>query len=163
MFSIFGEQYGICNKLGRRDFLSIGGLSFGLGGLSLPQILKAQESSGKKHKSLINIFLAGGPPHQDLWDLKPDAPSEIRGEFDPIKTNVGGIEICEVFPQLAQRMDKCAIIRSIIGCHGDHAAFQCMSGWTPDNLKVLEEDRLLEQQSHESKGLLIHLFQHMLV
>ena len=137
MFSIFGEQYGICNKLARRDFLSIGGLSFGLGGLSLPQILKAQESSGKKHKSLINIFLAGGPPHQDLWDLKPDAPSEIRGEFDPIKTNVGGIEICEVFPQLAQRMDKCAIIRSIIGCHGDHAAFQCMSGWTPDNLKSI--------------------------
>ena len=102
--------------------------------VNLPQVLQAQENSGH-HKALINIFLAGGPPHLDLWDLKPDAPQEIRGAFNPIKTNVNGIEICEVFENLAKRMDKCTIIRSITGSHGDHASFQCMTGWKPDSLK----------------------------
>ena len=55
-----------------------------------------------RHKSVINIFLGGGPPHQDLWDLKTQAPKEIRGEFNPIATNVPGIEICEVFAKLAR-------------------------------------------------------------
>lgn len=86
---------------------------------------------------MINIFLGGGPPHQDLWDLKPDAPSEIRGEFRPIGTNVPGIEICEVFPQLAQRMDRCAIIRSVVGCEGAHASFQCMTGWSEGSLRTI--------------------------
>ena len=120
----------------RRNFLSIGSLFIGSSFISLPQILKSQEPS-KKHKGLINIFLAGGPPHLDLWDLKPDAPLEVRGIFEPINTNVNGVQICEVFPSLAKRMDKCTIIRSIIGSHGDHAAYQCMTGWTPDNLKSI--------------------------
>lgn len=120
----------------RRNFLSIGSLFIGSSFISLPQILKAQEPS-KKHKGLINIFLAGGPPHLDLWDLKPDAPLEVRGIFEPINTNVNGVQICEVFSNLAKRMDKCTIIRSIIGSHGDHASYQCMTGWTPDNLKSI--------------------------
>jgi hypothetical protein len=120
----------------RRNFLSVGSLFIGSSFVGLPQILKAQEPS-KRHKGLINIFLAGGPPHLDLWDLKPDAPLEVRGVFEPINTNVNGIQICEVFPNLAKRMDKCTIIRSIIGSHGDHAAHQCMTGWTPDNLKSI--------------------------
>jgi hypothetical protein len=120
----------------RRNFLSVGSLFIGSSFVGLPQILKAQEPS-KRHKGLINIFLAGGPPHLDLWDLKPDAPLEVRGVFEPINTNVNGVQICEVFPNLAKRMDKCTIIRSIIGSHGDHAAHQCMTGWTPDNLKSI--------------------------
>lgn len=120
----------------RRNFLSIGSLFIGSSFVGLPQIVKAQNLS-KKHKGLINIFLAGGPPHLDLWDLKPDAPLEVRGIFEPINTNVNGIQICEVFPGLAKRMDKCSIIRSIVGSHGDHAAYQCMTGWTPDNLKSI--------------------------
>ena len=60
------------------------------------------------------IYLVGGPPHQDMWDLKPDAPAEIAGPMRPIATNVPGIEICELFPQLAQRMDKLVPIRSIV-------------------------------------------------
>ena len=63
-----------------------------------------------------------------MWDLKPDAPAEIRGEFKPIKTNVPGIEICEQFPRLAAMMDKFAIIRSLVGSSGDHDAYQCMTG-----------------------------------
>ena len=84
MLSFFGGHQNLCNKATRRDFLAVGGFSFGMGGLSLASVLRAEDqanagfSNSRRHKSLINIFLAGGPPHQDLWDLKPDAPSEIR-------------------------------------------------------------------------------------
>ncbi len=109
-----------------------------MGGLSLPQILQAEAGtenrgeptprSGRSHKAIIMIFLPGGPPHQDMFDLKMDAPSEIRGEFKPIPTNVPGIEICELFPRLAGMMDKFTIIRSIVGATGGHDSFQCMVG-----------------------------------
>jgi hypothetical protein len=130
MLTILGERHhDFCDGVTRRSFLRIGGLA--LGGLSLPQILRGQEQSASKrpaHKSVIMIFLAGGPPHQDMWDLKPDAPSEVRGELRPIKTNVPGIEICELFPRMAKIMDKLAIIRSMVGCNGDHYAYQCLTG-----------------------------------
>ncbi len=74
------------------------------------------------------IFLPGGPPHQDMFDLKMDAPSEIRGEFKPIGTNVAGIQISEQLPQLAKMMDRCTIIRSMADCDNRHDAFQCMTG-----------------------------------
>ena len=83
------------------------------------------------------MFLGGGPPHQDMFDLKLDAPAEIRGEFSPISTNVPGIQICEVFPQLAKIMDRCAIIRSVVGATDRHDAFQCMTGWTTKDLASL--------------------------
>ena len=71
------------------------------------------------------IYLPGGPPHQDMYDLKPDAPAEIRGEFQPIDTNVPGIEICEQLPRLATMMDKFAIIRSLVGCRPSQHASTC--------------------------------------
>jgi hypothetical protein len=74
------------------------------------------------------IFLPGGPSHQDIFDLKLDAPSEIRGEFKPIRTNVAGIQICEHLPQLAKMADKYTIIRSMVGAEDNHYAFQCLSG-----------------------------------
>jgi hypothetical protein len=74
------------------------------------------------------IFLPGGPAHQDIFDLKPGAPREIRGEFNPIKTNVPGMEICELLPMLATRADRYALVRSVVGSGGDHDAFQCMTG-----------------------------------
>ncbi|WP_164103142.1 DUF1501 domain-containing protein [Candidatus Laterigemmans baculatus] len=140
---------GFCDGLARRDFLTIGGLGFGFGWLSLANVLRAQESSlrsapesgtgrrGGHHKAVINVFLAGGPPHQDMWDLKTEAPSEIRGEFRPIRTNVPGIEICEVFPRLATRMDKAAIIRSVVGSKDRHEAYQCLTGWLPNDLQAI--------------------------
>ncbi|MFM8893195.1 MAG: DUF1501 domain-containing protein, partial [Planctomycetia bacterium] len=97
----------------------------------------AGQAHPRRHKALINVFLAGGPPHQDMWDLKPDAPSEIRGEFKPIATKVPGIQICEVFPLLAARADKLAIIRSVVGCEGAHAGFQCNTGWPESSLKSI--------------------------
>lgn len=143
VLTIFGGSRRFCDGVSRRDFLTIGGLSFGLGGLSLPRILQAQETApgspdrSNKHKGLINIFLAGGPPHQDMWDIKSEAPSEIRGEFLPIATNVSGIQIGEVFPNIAARMDKAAIIRSIVGCKDRHESYQCFSGWLPNDLSTV--------------------------
>jgi hypothetical protein len=131
MLKILGERHpDFCDGVTRRSFLQIGGLA--LGGLALPQILRAEQQSGirRSHKAVIMIFLAGGPPHQDMWDLKPDAPTDIRGELSPIPTNVSGIEICELFPKMARIMDKLAIVRSIVGATGDHYAVQCLTGKT---------------------------------
>jgi hypothetical protein len=74
------------------------------------------------------IYLVGGPPHQDMWDLKPEAPAEIAGPMRPTATNVEGMFICDLFPQLAQRADRLAIIRSIVDSQADHDAFQCFTG-----------------------------------
>lgn len=137
MLSILGKASRYCDGVSRRGFLKIGGLSFGAAGFSLADLYRAEAAAGKtnSHKAVINVFLAGGPPHQDMWEIKTEAPSEIRGEFRPIATNVSGIEICELFPQLAQMMDKAAVIRSVVGCQGGHDAFQCMTGWSKNDLQ----------------------------
>ena len=132
MLNILGAPQKHCDGLSRRNFLRIGGLA--LGGLSLPQILQAESPNlagpgGRSHKAIIMIYLAGGPSHQDMYDLKMDAPIEIRGHFKPISTNVAGIEICEHMPRLARMMDKFAIIRSLYGCPDQHASDLCMSGY----------------------------------
>jgi len=128
MLEIQGSAERFCDGVSRRSFLKIGGLA--LGGLSLPDLLRAEAAAGirRSHKAVIMIYLPGGPPHQDLFDLKTEAPSEIRGEFKPIKTCVPGIEICELLPRMASIMDKLVLIRSIVGSSGDHDAFQCMTG-----------------------------------
>lgn len=130
MLTIWGrpQKNTLCDGLSRRSFLRIGGCV--MGGMTLPQLLRAEQTKGQRapHKAVIMIFLPGGPPHQDMFDLKPDMPAEIRGEFQPIKTNVAGIEISEQFPRLATMMDKFAIVRSIVGATGDHYAFQCHTG-----------------------------------
>lgn len=127
----------MCDGVSRRQFLRIGSL----GMLGLPSLLRAEASSPSphpnRHKAVINIFLGGGPPHQDMWDIKEDAPAEIRGEFKSIATKVEGIRIGECFPRIAQIMDKCAVIRSVVGCSGDHDGFQCMTGWRRQELRDL--------------------------
>ncbi len=121
-----GEQF--CDGLSRRNFLTIGGMA--LGGITLPQVLRAEaeSQSGPSHKAIINIYLPGGPSHIDMWDPKPDAPVEIRGEFKTIQTNVPGIEICELFPNVAQVMDKFIPVRSLSDSDGLHDGYQCMTG-----------------------------------
>jgi hypothetical protein len=130
MLTLAGTPQRLCDGLPRRDFLKIGGLA--MGGLSLPNLLRAesQAASSRPHKAVIMVFLAGGPPHQDMVDLKPDAPREIRGEFQPIATNVPGIEIGEHMPRVASMMDKFAIIRSLVGAESRHASVQCLTGRT---------------------------------
>src|SRR5438045_9706136 len=130
MLTILGPRQQLCDRTSRREFLKIGGLA--LGGLSLPQILRAEAEAGisGSHKAVIMVFLSGGPPHQDMVDLKPDAPAEVRGEFKPIATRVNGIQVCEHLPRLAAQMDRWAVIRSLVGSEGRHDAFQCMTGHT---------------------------------
>jgi len=101
-----------------------------MGGLALNEILAWEASAGvvHSHKAIINVYLPGGPPHIDMWDLKPNAPAEIRGEFKPINTNVPGVQICELFPKIAAMMDKFAIIRTLSDSDGAHDAYQCMTG-----------------------------------
>jgi len=121
----------LCNGLRRRDFLQMGSLA--LGGLTLRELLAAEAQAGTKnsHKAVIMVYLVGGPPHQDLWDLKPNAPSEIAGPMRPTATNVPGIEICDLLPQLAQRTDRLTLIRSIADSQADHDAYQCYTGRRP--------------------------------
>jgi len=128
MLKILGRESKFCDGISRRNFLKIGGLA--MGGLSLPQLLQAeaQARTGRSHKAIIMIYLPGGPPHQDMFDLKMDAPSEIRGEFKPISTRVPGIQICEHLPRMASMMDKLIPIRSLIGARDEHSDFQCMTG-----------------------------------
>jgi hypothetical protein len=142
MLTIFGAKRtgGFCDGLSRRDFIRIGGLSMGsVMSLSLPDLYRAEARAGtrKAHKAIINIFLGGGPPHQEMWEVKTEAPTEIRGPFKPINTCVPGIDICEVFPRLAQKMDKAAVIRSVVGAVDRHEAFQSQTGWTPDSLSSI--------------------------
>src|SRR5262249_40497569 len=138
MLTIFGRKNPYCDGISRRSFLSIGALGLGATALHLTDIFRAEARAGVtglQHKAVINIFLGGGPPHQDMWDLKMAAPAEIRGEFKPIATSVSGIQIGECFPRIARMADKCAFIRSIVGATGGHDAVQCMSGWTMRDMK----------------------------
>ncbi|MBM3997235.1 MAG: DUF1501 domain-containing protein [Planctomycetes bacterium] len=119
------------HRLSRRSFLQIGGL--GVAGLALPTLLKAEEQAGVRssRKSVILIYLVGGPPHQDMFDLKPEAPREIAGPWRPIATNVNGIQICEAFPKLASMMDRLVVVRSLVGNQADHDAQQVFHGHHP--------------------------------
>src|ERR1700682_1039006 len=100
MLTISGSRACDGGGMSRRSWLRIGGLA--LGGLALPDILRAEAQSGERNpaKGIIMVLLPGGPTHLDTFDLKPDAPVEIRGEFRPIATNVPGIGICDLVPRL---------------------------------------------------------------
>lgn len=119
---IFGKNRANCNGISRRQALQVGASSL-FGGLALPSLLQLQaEAAGKqpaKVKSCIFFMLEGGPSHIDMWDLKPDAPAEIRGEFKPISTKVPGTQISEILPHCAKITDKIAILRS--HSHKDNA------------------------------------------
>ncbi len=139
MLTILGRSSNpFCDGVSRRSFLQVGALA--MGGLSLPQILRAESAPtatspvrSRSHKAVIMIFLPGGPPHQDMWDIKTEAPSDIKGPFEPIKTKVPGIEIGELFPRIAADADKYVFLRSVVGCRDQHDAFQCLTGQLSQN------------------------------
>jgi Protein of unknown function (DUF1501) len=136
MLTILGRSVStrtqFCDGFSRRGFLQIGGMA--MAGLTLPQVLQAQSKSNtNSHKAIIHVFLPGGPPHQDMFDIKIDAPSEIRGEFRQIPTSVPGIDICEHFPQIAKRMELFVPIRSVVGASGDHYSHECVTGRGKNN------------------------------
>src|SRR5262245_17468468 len=114
----------------RRSFLRVGALA--LGGLTLGDVLRLRAESpapGKpRQKSVIMIHLSGGPSHLDMYDMKPQAPAEYRGEFSPIRTNVPGMQICELMPGQAKIADKFAILRGVQLAHL-HTANEFYSGY----------------------------------
>src|SRR6478735_8134491 len=115
MLTLWGGRQRFCDGITRRDFLRIG--AFGAG-LSLAEMLRLRASAGTgistSQKAAIMIYLPGGPSHLDMYDLKPNAPKEFRGEFKPIQTNVPGVQISEHFPLQARMWDKLACVRSLV-------------------------------------------------
>jgi hypothetical protein len=129
MLTLIGDKQRYCDGISRRSFLRIGGLA--MGGLSLPGLLQAEQRAGRSsHKAVIMVYLSGGLSHHDSFDLKPEAPREIAGEFRPIATRVPGIRISEHLPRLAGMMDRLAIVRSIVGLRDEHSSFQTLTGTT---------------------------------
>ena len=120
MFEIQDRSIPLCDSHSRRDILRIGGLS--AFGLSLPNLLKLQAANSQRRvehrmfvraKNVIYLYLQGGPPQHETFDPKPNAPDGIRGPFNPISTNVPGIQFCELLPRTARMADKLAIVRSM--------------------------------------------------
>jgi hypothetical protein len=137
MLTFFGSGRRFCDHVSRRDFLRVGALS--VGGLTMADVLRLQARGAEagqtptRGKSVIMIFLPGGPPHLDMYDMKPMAAREFRGEFNPINTNVPGVEICELMPRQAKIMDKLAIVRGVTFVD-EHSPHMCMTGF-PDRVR----------------------------
>lgn len=153
MLSLLGESVRLCDGLSRREALRVGGL--GLLGLSLPDLLRAREANAAapapfgRAKSCIMLFMLGGPPQHETWDPKPDAPSTIRGDWKPIATNVPGILVGEMMPQLARRMDRLCVLRAMSTQDNAHMSsgyamltgFEHAMGKNREDFPVSPEDR----------------------
>ena len=132
MFTFYnGPPRPYCDGVSRRGFLKVGSLA--LGGLALADFLRLKANGAvaqeRRAKSVIMICLGGGPSHLDTYDMKPNAPAEVRGEFRPIRTNVSGMEICELFPKQAKIADKFAIVRSATWQEPDHQRIEIFTGF----------------------------------
>jgi Protein of unknown function (DUF1501) len=140
MFSLAGRPAeNLCRSHPRREFLRVGGLA--LGGLSLPAILGA--SPRRRAKSCILVFMDGGPSQLETFDLKPDAPLEVRGEFRPIPSSLPGVPVCELLPKLAGQMHRFAQVRSVHHSVNDHnaGAYYMLTGRSPlDGGKFIQTD-----------------------
>ena len=132
MLRLLGDPARTCDGVTRRELLSVGALSL-FGGMTLPRFLQAAERSGRKvdgpAKSVILLNLFGGPSHIDMFDLKPDAPSEIRGEFSPISTSVSGLQISEHLPLTAKLMHRATLIRSFSHGYNSHNPYGVLTGF----------------------------------
>ena len=131
MLTMLGSPRHCCDGLTRRETLQAGALSL-LGGLTLPNLLRAEERRTPRTdrpgqaKSVVLLYLLGGAPTQDMFDLKPSAPAEVRGEFKPAPSSAAGVQICELLPKTARWMHKAAIVRSVnhkAGCHNTLPSF----------------------------------------
>jgi hypothetical protein len=136
MFRILGGSTRLCDGITRRELLRVGSLSL-FGGMSLPRLLQAASghfTTGKgarqgRARSVILFNLLGGPSHQDMFDLKPDAPPEIRGEFRPIATSLTGLQICEHLPRTARWMHRATLIRTVTHTYNAHNPLAMLTGF----------------------------------
>jgi hypothetical protein len=118
MLEFRGRTVPLGPGMSRRSFLKVG--SLGLGGLTLPSLLRCQAATKRRDTAVIVYFMAGGPSHIDTWDMKPNAPAEVRGPFRPIKTRQPGLELCELLPCQAQVADKFSLVRSLRHSNSNH-------------------------------------------
>lgn len=132
MIRIHGRGSKLCDGLTRRELLRVGGLSL-FGGMTLPRLLAAGETSDNTTRgparSVILFNLLGGPSHIDMFDMKPDAPLDIRGEFNPIQSSLAGLQICEHLPQTAKWMHRASLIRTITHTYDAHNPLALMTGF----------------------------------
>ena len=135
MLSVLGRGPKLCDGLTRREILRVGGLSL-LGGLTVPRLLQSAERRSGRAKSVILFNLLGGPSHLDMFDLKPSAPAEVRGEFKPIATSLPGVHICEHLPNTAKLMHKACLIRTITHTYNSHDPLAIMTGFTGGNAQL---------------------------
>src|SRR5262245_43198928 len=133
MLRILGRPSRTCDGITRRELLRVGGLSM-FGSLTLPQWLQARTATTTKPeapaKAVILINLLGGPSHIDMFDMKPDAPAEVRGVFRPISTSVPGLQICELLPQIARRMHLSTLIRTHSHAYNHHSPYNVLTGFS---------------------------------
>jgi hypothetical protein len=134
MITMLGSPRRCCDGLTRRETLRAGAISL-FGGMSLPNLLQAEIANRQQHatpgkaKNVMLLYLLGGAATQDMVDLKPDAPTEVCGEFKPIATNVPGVQVCEHLPRMAQWMHKTAVVRSLNHKAGCHNCLPSYCGW----------------------------------
>ncbi len=161
MLTMLGGRRRFCDGITRRESLQAGTLGM-LGGLSLPSVLRAESASPQpprigKAKSVVVMYLHGGAPTQDMYDMKPQAPVEVRGEFNPIATSAPGIQICEHLPRSAKWMHKAAIVRSVVNRSNCHNTMPSFTGWD----QFLEDLTILKDSYPPSMGSVIeYLNQH---
>src|SRR4051794_11744439 len=133
MLRLMGGWTRTCAGPTRREVLAMGGLSL-FGGATLSRLLRAGEESGRgpggRVRSVVLLNLFGGPSHLDMFDLKPEAPAEIRGEFRPIATSVPGLQVCEHLPKLATWMHRATLIRTMTHGYNSHNPYAVLTGFT---------------------------------
>jgi Protein of unknown function (DUF1501) len=133
MLRILGSCAPACDGTTRREVLRAGGLSL-FGSMTLPRLLQASAQRPAKPppraRSIILLNLFGGPSHLDTFDMKPDSPGEVRGEFRPIGTSVSGLHICEHMPRIACWIHKATLIRSVTHTYNSHNPYAVLTGFT---------------------------------
>jgi hypothetical protein len=142
MLTFYGKRQSFCDGISRRNFLTVG--AFGAG-LTLADVLRLRAAQSgvtpgggqqpTRQKAAIMIYLPGGPSHMDMYDLKPEAPAEFRGEFKPIQTNVTGVQVSEHFPMQARMMDKLAVVRSLVAVD-EHSDSYVMTGYSENKNRI---------------------------
>jgi hypothetical protein len=151
MLRIMGRSARVCDGTTRREVLQAGGLAL-FSGVSLPQLLQAKAESAPREGSakavlLLNLF--GGPSHLDMFDMKPDAPENVRGEFQPIATSVPGLSICELMPKTAARMHRATLIRTHSHPYNSHNPYNVLTGYSGGSDR---ENYFAKQTDHPSMG-----------
>src|SRR3990170_2889682 len=149
MLRILGQAARLCDGISRRDLLRVGSLSL-FAGMNWPRLIEAAESTGGqaangtrprgRAKSVILFNLLGGPSHQDIFDMKPLAPLEIRGEFQPIDTSLPGLQICEHLPNTAKIMHKACLIRTVTHGYNAHNPLALLTGSAGGNPQQVAAD-----------------------